>query len=74
MQVSRVAQTELLLRESGHWVDPQNLDEAIEHALDNPTDLFQGGEPWDGTLNRIPEYVEGFEGPHVRIVFRKCCM
>lgn len=65
VQVSRVAQAEVLLRESATWVDPEKLDEAIETALDNPSDLFLGGEPWHSSLEGVPEYVEGFEGPQV---------
>lgn len=69
MQVSRVAQAEVLLRESSTWVEEAKLDEVITTALDNPTDLFLGGEPWHDSLVGVPEYVEGFEGPQVRCNF-----
>jgi hypothetical protein len=72
LQVSRVAQAEVLLRESATWILPEKLDAAISDALDNPTDLFQGGEPWHETLNRVPEYVEGLEGPQV-LICSSCC-
>jgi len=64
VQVSRAAQAELLLRQSGQWVSEHDVDGAIEHALDNPEDLFAPVEPWSRGLEGVPEYVEGFEGPH----------
>ena len=66
MQVSRHAQAEWLLRESATWIEPERLSEEIEKALDNPTNLFEGAEPWLTSLDRVPEYVEGFAGPQVR--------
>eukprot|EP00892_Ulva_mutabilis_P000873 jgi/Ulvmu1/10787/UM069_0021.1 len=62
-QVSRVAQAELLLRESGQWASESDVDEAIERALDNPVDIFAPAEAWSRGLEGVPEYVQGFEGP-----------
>jgi hypothetical protein len=64
-QAARVAQAELLLRESADWVDPKKVDEDIDAALENPVDLYGEVEPWDRTLEEEPEYVQGFEGPGV---------
>lgn len=62
-QVSRAAQAELLLRESGQWVEEADIDTAIQDALDNPVDLYAATEAWSRGLDGVPEYVEGFEGP-----------
>lgn len=63
LQVSRAAQAELLLRESGHWIAADDVDGAIDRALDNPVDIFAATEPWSRGLDGVPEYVQGFEGP-----------
>lgn len=63
VQVSRAAQAELLLRESGQWVAEEDVETAIEDALDNPVDLYAAAEPWSRGLDSVPEYVQGFEGP-----------
>jgi hypothetical protein len=38
---------QFLLEESREWVDPKQLDDMINQALDNPIDIYAPVEKWE---------------------------
>lgn len=55
-----------LLNESGGWIAPDKIDDAVSAALDSPEPLYTDCWPWDGDDEGVPHFVEGFEGPELR--------
>jgi hypothetical protein len=57
-QTSRAVQAEALLRASVKWVDADELDAAINAALDSPKNIYKKVHPWKTDLP-ASTFVEG---------------